>query len=497
MSTGYKRIYINGVLRTDYVINGSITISDELNSKINTCSFKTYKDDGVFTPTYGNEVIVYDHNDVKIFGGRITQASEQRAGLIPGTNNELLTYSINCQDYTKDFQRKIVVETYHNSTPLAIIQDILVKYFPLDSFTTTNFETGPVITQISFNYKSADKVLDDLAKSIGFQWFIDYDKDIHFFDYALVSSTYTIDATTTNWSNLNITPDVSQLRNRIYIRGGIYYSDLYTESIQADGVQKDFLLAYTPGPDNFAVTISSVSKTVGLNNIDDADYYDFMLDRKEKTIKMGNSTWAQANTPLTFATVLVVDYEYEIPVLTVQEDTQSIETIKALNGGDGIYEYLIVDENITSTTAARERAAAELADYANAIVTGTFDSYDASGLKSGDIIHIDLPDRGINSDYLVQTVKIKEINKDTFKYSINFSGKLYGLVDVLIALFKRSQTIVIGKDETLDAFNHYTDFTDGSLDRTPTLTLKTPPFAWSNDAGTTTNKMMWGLFQWA
>jgi hypothetical protein len=489
---------ISGVDRTINYVNNSLGITDELGAKVNTCSFKTYAEDvSGWVPEAGNELEIYDGSDNIIFGGVITKIGEKRVGLTPGTTSELLTYQVDCQDWTRLLQRKLVVETYLNKTCKEIMQLMINKYFPFDEFTLDNFADGPLVAQIAFNYKTGDKALEELAKAVGYQWYVDYNRDIHFFASEDSDVFTTITDATDNWNDLEITPDSTQLRNRIFVRGGIYYSDPFLQSNEADGIQEAFLLAYTPSYDGFSLTIDGTPRTVGIDNVDEAADFDFMLNRKEKTLKMGDTEWATANTPLPAGTIVAATYNYEIPILITQEDSSSITALRAIEGGDGVYEYLISDKNITSISAARERAYAELRDYANPIVKGKYRTHQATGVKAGNLIAINSTRRGLNANYLIQTVRISQITQDQLQYDIQFSGRLYSLVDILIRLFKNSQEVVLGLDEVLDAFNTFSDALDGIEDGTPTFEESAPPFKWSNDAGTTPNKMRWSLFEWS
>lgn len=496
-------VYVAGIDRTEYVIKKSLTIVDEINAKVNTCSFKTVDPNDSWKPGTSETVIVYDTAGDKIFGGIISSVDEIRIGINPTTGDELLQYTVQAQDYTKLLQKKLIVETFESQTCLSVITAIISKYFPSEGFTTTNVDSSVSITKITFNYKAGDKAIDDLAKAVGCQWYIDYDKDIHFFVAEDASPVATFTDATTNWTNLILKPDTSQLRNRVYVRGGIYHSGAYMQEIEADGVANVFLLAYTPFTEidgsigDFSIVISGVTKTVGLENIDNEDAFDFMLNRAEKVISMGGSAWAQANSPLTQGTVIEVTYSYEIPVLIVQEDSQSIQAMINIEGGDGVYEYLVVDKNISSIEEARARAQAELDTYANAITRGSLDSYDIVGIKSGDLITINSTRRGVNTNYLVTKVKITMITPTQLKYSIEFTGTLYNFVDFLINLYKRSTEILIGQDEVLDAFNSFIDQTNGFTHTVPSVDLGAPPYVWSNDAGTTPNKMRWNLFEWS
>lgn len=496
-------IYISGVDKTDYIVRGSLAITDEINAKVNTCTFKTIDASDTWKPDTSETLTVYDPSSNKIFAGIITSVDERRVGINPGTSNELLEYTVNAQDYTRLLQKRLVVESFEGYTCHDIIQAIIDKYFSQEGFTLTNVNAVVTVTKITFNYKAGDKCIDDLAKAAGCEWYVDYDKDIHFFIAEDAVSVATFSDSTTNWTNLTIKPDTTQLRNRVYVRGGIYHSDLYTQDIEADGTAEVFLLAYTPFATNdgsvgdFTISALSATRTVGLKDIDEITQFDFLLNRAEKAVSMGQSAWALANTPLAAGTIITASYSYEIPVLIVQEDSTSIASMIALEGGDGVYESLIVDKNISSIEEARLRAAAELSTYANAITRGSVDSYDTVGIKSGDLITINSSRRGVNADYLVTRVKITSINSSQLKYSIEFTGTLYNFVDFLLALYKRSTEILIGQDEILDAFNSFVDTTNGFTETVPAATLGAPPYAWSNDAGTTPNKMRWSLFEWA
>lgn len=498
------KVFIEGIDETDVTVLTSLSVTDQISSKINTASFTIFaKDTSDFKPSAGQDVIAYDIYGNKIFGGLITNVEERRSGITAGTTSELLSYSCSCQDFTKLLQKKLVVETYENVTCAAVISDIVSRYFPIEGLTVNHVSTGPTLTQISFNYKAGDKCIDDIAAAAGFDWYVDYDRDIHFFDPTLVPSSQTFTDDTTNWTDLIIKPDRSQLRNRVYVRGGIYSSDMYLQEIESDGTALVFLLAYTPYATNdgvvgdFSVVISGNTRSVGIKDVDEVDDFDFMLNRKEKALSMGNSAWAIANSPLTSGTIIEVTYSYQIPVLTVQEDSASIAALAVLEGGDGAYEYMIIDKNITSVEAARDRAMAELEDYANPITQGSLNSYETFGIKSGQVITINSTRRGISADYLLTTVRLQVITPTIIKYNLDFTGKLYGFVDVLINLFKRTQEVLIGTDEVLDALNTFTDRTDAVSDTTPVADLGAPPYVWSNDAGSTPNKMRWSLFEWS
>lgn len=455
-------LFIRGIDKTRMLKARSLNIKDALTSKVDTCSFVLQDIEGSNKPNQGDEVIIYHGAPpVKIFAGEIINPPQTQ--ISPGTYK----YAVRGVDYSRRLDKRKVVETYTDQTCSYIINDITDNYAP--EFSTINVQTGPVVSFIAFNYKSARDCIRDLARLSGFDWYVDYDMDIHFFAQETNSAPYELNETASSgrYKGLLIDINKSQLKNRIFVRGGYYLSSLYTQEIVADGEQLEFLLAYTPQTP-ITVYVDDVEKTLGIDNID-VSGKDFVVNVTEKTIK--NLDIAK----LTDGQVFKTTYKYKIPILCMVEDTESQNAVKSIEGGDGIYENLVVDESIETNEAARDRARAELRQYSNASVKGTFKT-DQDGYRSGQLLKIDIPSRGVDSQYLIQTVTKKSIGGGHLEYTVTFATLLIGLTDFLLSLWEAGKKIVTREDEVLDEFVGIEMNTITLSDAVPTFEEFTPPF---------------------
>lgn len=100
---------------------------------------------------------------------------------------------------------------------------------------------------VRLQYKKPTVVLEDFAKMQNFFWYVDYDKDIHFFKKDAKLAPFSLDDTSENFGDLSISVDIADLKNRQTVRGGEAPSESrYTQDIVADGEQASFRLDYPP-----------------------------------------------------------------------------------------------------------------------------------------------------------------------------------------------------------------------------------------------------------
>ncbi|MBA4406966.1 hypothetical protein C0389_06800 [bacterium] len=468
-------VKINGVITDIY----DLVIDDILTNEVNTCSFSVIGD---YTnkPIEGTAVEVWYQN-VKIFAGRIKTVSSHKL------NNTNFEFYCICSDYTCDLDKRLVVESYEEQTLNYIVNDIISKY--TTGFTTNNVDTAsPIIDYIAFNYETTQECFRRIAEATAYDWYVDEAKDIHFFsiDSPINNAPIELLDNGTEFDGLQISVDKTQIKNRVIVRGGYYLSNEYTQTIVADGQQTEFLFAYYPH--DTTVKVNTVSKTIGIENIDAEGTHDFLMNYSEKTLK--NDTLAK----LSAGDILEMKYKFEIPVLCQVDDIASQNAIIAIESGDGIFEFLITDENLVTIESARERGNAELKLYANVLVNGTFTSH-YNGWKSGQRLHIKLTDRNIDAYYLIKKVTTQGIGGDQMIYIIEFATLLLGFTWLLLKLIAKINKVEVRTDEVLNKL--YVVPESVSLTDTVTATLFTPPYKWSNDAGTTVGKLKWELGEWA
>ncbi|PIU58165.1 MAG: hypothetical protein COS89_01810, partial [Deltaproteobacteria bacterium CG07_land_8_20_14_0_80_38_7] len=142
--------------------------------------------------------------------------------------------------------RYLVNDSFEDQTIEDIINYILVDK-GLDSvFTTVNVDATKVVNYIAFKYETFSSVLTQLAELVNYDWYVDYDKDIHFFSKETNTAPFDIEDSTGSYlaDSLIIRKDNSQVRNVVFVRGGEYLASTFTTEYISDGDQNVFGLPY-------------------------------------------------------------------------------------------------------------------------------------------------------------------------------------------------------------------------------------------------------------
>jgi hypothetical protein len=302
--------------------------------------------------------------------------------------------------------------------------------------------TGADVGRFAVSFKPAAEAIDRLAKQIGWTWWVDSTRDVHFHPVSAttVTAPFSITETSANHEGFSASPDVSQLANRVYVRGGKEKSASQTEEQYGDGLKTVFFTKESPrsiGPYLYDVAIfvdtgaGYNGKTYGIANRDDPASYEFLLNAEEGYITNGTHAVLGATDKLK------VVYTYLKPVLIRQDNVASQAAMQAFQPGtDGIFEHVIIDSNITSSSVARSYAASHLASYGNAVVTVTFTT-SQEGLQAGQTITIDKPSHGISSTYLIQRISRTQVYGSTWLFSVTCASTVLGIVELFALLLER------------------------------------------------------------
>jgi len=116
------------------------------------------------------------------------------------------------------------------------------------SFTLKNVMRGDTLYgDIRAQYKKPTILLEELAKLQKVYWYIDYERDIHFFEQESYTCPMEITDTSEVYGDLSITADISQLKNRQVVRGGEAVDAFtYTQDEVTDGKLESWRLDYKP-----------------------------------------------------------------------------------------------------------------------------------------------------------------------------------------------------------------------------------------------------------
>ena len=443
-------------------------------------------------PAAGQTVSIYrsDASTDVLFGGTIYSIRKMTSGKSQTSSSRTYSYAIQAEDYQRQLDRYLVNNSYTDDTCATIIGDFVTNYTdPAIGYTTTNVSTGPIIEEINFIYTPVSQCIQDLATISGYDWYVDENKDIHFFEKETISAPFDIDETAvkTYIDNLQVNPNYSQTRNRIYVRGGYYLSPaVYEENIECDGTERIWKTAYKPHTLS-NVQLDAVAKTSAVDHVNaDDGTYQFFWNYHDQYIRCADNVGTQA-TPAN-GVVLTFDYYYEIPVIVRADNTASQTTIAALEGGTGIYEAVIYDDTLETREQAKVRALVEVDTYGDATIKGSFVTHEHL-FKPGQYIKLDVDGfEDWDGNYQIQEIRIEPVTADDVRYTVTFASTLYRLKDLMLGLIRNQKRKKMRPDETVDVLK-VVDETVTAGDGTLTITAGIPTVKWDTF---TWNHAMWG-----
>jgi hypothetical protein len=465
-------VTIDGNDRTSSVVFNSLRVQDHLNAQVDELSFRITKYGALtYVPELGEEVVV-DSGGTTIFGGVILRITESLKGA------QILEYEIECADYSQYLKRQLVTERYEGETVADIIADLVANYTD-DGITSTNATSTLTIESISFNRLNVADCLQKLADAISYVWYVDYDKDIHFFPKNAEMAPFDLTDSSGNYiyTSLEIVEDLTQIRNSVLVQGGeIVSATTRTEEFNGDGTIDTFRLAnkFSTTP---TVTVGGAAQTVGVEFLDDDASFDCMWNFNEKYIR-----FTAGNIPGSGTRNVDVTGYYLYPIVVSVPSPASIAIY-------GTYEFAITDKSIRSQAEAISRAQAELTSYKNELYEGQFRTYD-SGLRSGQVLNITSTQRAKAIDVLIQSVTtvMRDPLGNQFEYNVKFATlKSIGIIEYLQNQL-RSKEVIVDDQETILTFNELAD-SIGFSDTLAAPTDSAPPYVWGT--------FDWGYFTWS
>lgn len=439
--SGVHTLYADRTLKVEY---NTFTLGRAITNQVDTLRFSVMRKGGApsggYKPLLLNDVEVLDGTQV-IFGGQITEIDGQVVDA-----SDIEKFDCICKDYSYDLDKTLVIASYTGMTINAIIADMQANCFP--TYDISGVNCGLVANFISFNYEYPSKCLEQLAELVNFDWYVDSNKKIFFFEESTFPSAFDLTDTSGNYyyNTLQVRDNLTSLRNSVYVRGGQYLGTLTSEKQVADGQTTKFTQGYQYN--TVFVVVNGVTQTVGIDNIDDPSGFQCLYNFTEKFVSFPSAV------PST-QVVEVGGLPY-IPVIVKVRDTASVAAY-------GEHQFKIVDNSINSKEGARDRAKAELAGYSQTINEGTFQT-STSGLDTGQQINIQSDMRGINNDYVISRIDTLMTNGQEFLHTVTLmTSKTYGMIQFLMDLLTRTdKEIVIAAGEVTDEVE--------SVDETITVT---------------------------
>jgi len=390
---------IAGVNRTKYVVPGTFEINDHYNSRktgrFNMVDLTNYRRDAVvpYIPVVGNSIqIKYD--GVKIFEGNIARVKRH----VPMKNSAMF-FEVEFVDYTWLCDKRLVARIYEEQLAGDIVKDIVAKDLTSESITTTYVSNGVSVYRCVFPYVTATEAISDLAKMSAYNWEIDYDKNLRFYDPSTNPSPFDLFQGSGNYRNVHVIQHRELYRNVQYVRGGEDITDLQQEEFHGDGTTRSFQTVYKVASEPI-VYVNGIQQIIGVRGTNEgfAQWY-FQKGEKELTIDADGTAPAIGD--------LIVVYYYGLFPVFIQKTTPGeISARASAEGGSGRYEDMEEDYSIESFDHAEQKADMLLRKYGIfADLTEIDYQTDAGGLKSGMVQDITLPEFQFTDTVLIDSVR--------------------------------------------------------------------------------------------
>ncbi len=414
-------IKIDNIDRSSLIDFGSVKKKDNINQDADTLQFSLeYHAGQTFRPEVSSLVEMLD-GDTRIFYGRITSIDQSIE------SDSIVSYDIRCNDIGRDLTRYLANETYEKMSVNDIITALL-EDFSDGTFTTNNVNCDIEITKITYDRVNTWDAINQLADLTNYSWYVDYDKDIHFFPKNNEPAPINISDDSDNFifESLKISNDITQIKNRVMIKGGEVEGDPRTEYFDGNGTRDTFVTA-----NKFArlptVLVDGVEQAVGIDYLSSEEDFDCFWDYNQKYIRFKEDTIPPAGTNNISVTGIPL---YNI-IIQMEEPT-SIANY-------GVAEFYKNVPDIKSREDAILYAKAQIEAYRAGIDEGEFQTY-TSGLRSGQIISISSTLMGISEQFVIQSVDFSMLTQEKFKYQVKLASvKSIGIIDFLINLLKNNK----------------------------------------------------------
>lgn len=309
---------------------------------------------------------------------------------------------------------------------------------------------------VRVQYKKPTVIVEEICKLQNFFWFIDYERDLNFFANNSKPAPFKITDNSQNFSELSITTDISQLKNRQTVRGGeaVDQSD-YIQEESSDGVATSWRLDYKPKDLRVYVsdspwTGSSFTEySVGVENLVDESTVDYVFNFNEKTIR--KTDWIPVPLNHTFRRV----YKPYKPIRVRVKNDNSIAAMKALLWWSWIFDGAVINDfSIRDWNEARLRAKAEVDAYSNPIITANFIT-EKDWLKAWQVIEITDTARWIvRKEFLIQRISKTSKALDKRTYSVECGSTMFWIIEFFQLLLKRSGWTLIDVSEIVDVIQN-------------------------------------------
>lgn len=415
-----------------YSETGTLAITRSRNNRDTRCGFITYDEVSEW-----DEIIVENDYDIRLFAGILDSPTIDSA-------DNITHYKASTDGYRKLFDRDKVYGSWEDEVAGDIVTDIVETFCP--GFTTEGVEDGVTISKVVFNYVTPSEAIQKIADAIGYRYYIDAYKVVHFLANGSENASQGITNIGSFWENLSVNIDVSNMVNVVIVRGGTYLSEevIYTEV--ADGEKTKFVLPEKPH--DVSVYVNGVLKTSGIKFGESTPTQEFQINFNEKYIENGTYTL------LSEGDVFEVRYKYDVPIRVRRKNQASIDAMMLLfPETNGEFTKVIQDDSISTRDLAYTVAQQNLDKYGTRIISGSFSTVEDI-FSDGQIIPI--VKGNFSGSAVIQKVSSRNIAGSYWRHTVSFATVLFGFEEFMRELYAAKKVELID-GETLETSHDFSD----------------------------------------
>ena len=226
-------------------VPGKLETVSVLSHQIDTLTFDVYNISSIvsYFKEWAEVIVTNTGTGVRLFGGFL-----QIPSLTADSGGTRLDGEIQCSDYTCLLDHIKVKELFIGYTDAAMLVALFAKYLPEIS-TTTYVQTLKTWPALTLNNITLRQAIDKLAQGAGCDWYIDYNKNLHFFYGTSAMAPFGLSdapdlVNTFPYTTFVLNLDGTGVINRVTINGGTYLSDPQYHYLQGTG--QDTVI-YLPG----------------------------------------------------------------------------------------------------------------------------------------------------------------------------------------------------------------------------------------------------------
>jgi len=467
-----------------------LDVTGEMGKVIDTARFALSEVSGLTIQEWDEVVITSSDESEKYFGGYLTSMREKLYGIE-------LDMICDCQDYTAILEKSIVNAEWENDVDSDILADIRTDAEPdLSAFDfTTHVTSLGTVPRLRVPRRTVREALDELANRVGADWYIDYDKKLHWFSNEEVSASFNISdapdySSTFPCADLTRRVDGIEVINRVTVVGGAYISDEVDHEYWGDGQQLRFTVPhFYHAADSGSVEVYKntgsdvspvwTSQTLGIKYIDDdaSPAKDVLFSFKELFFQFNSA-------PSNLKRGWKITAKFEVPLRTRVRSQASYDRYGRWFDG------VINDPDIRDKTEAQKRARYYLAAQALAKTVYECKVYEP-GLRSGQIIKITNAKMSVDEFYLIRTKKRRILGGGHVEDTLILGDYIADLYTLMAELARKAAGRVEWRDdEVLDELLEIAESL--ALSEAPTVSATSGPYSW----GVGANDTAWGFGTW-